>query len=410
MTEQAARADALHTTLSKLVLSGADVDRIGSEVSRMLGIGIVVTSTDGRERGGALTDEQREGLAEQGLVDETGRLRVERISPSCPHRDGEVRVLSVPSGGPDLARLICISPDHELEVADIQALERTAIVVALLVTRQRAVALVENKYRGDFLRDVFLGRGGDAAVLVEHAHTVGWELDRPAVVISAELDPIPAGEEPVDAPTQGLWQERFAAAWGQVCESRDPSIPTADFFTEVVTLFPVPEKPEDLHAAVKSVVAAVAGDRGGGRRPFSVGVSRVAARVEDLPAAYAQARRANRVGRRLSGGTATTWFDDLGIHRLIALVPDPGEVESFVSDVLGPLAEDTTEAADLRTTLRVLLDTNLNVAEAARQQFFHYNTLRYRITKLEGVLGAFTTDPALRLDIAVALRALELTD
>lgn len=112
------------------------------------------------------------------------------------------------------------------------------------------------------------------------------------------------------------------------------------------------------------------------------------------------------MGRRITGGRSTTWFDELGLHRLIALVPDRAELHAFVTDVLGELAEDTPEAADLRRTLQVLLDTNLNVAEAARLQFFHYNTMRYRVTKLERLLGPFTVDPHLRLDLAVALQVM----
>ena len=137
-------------------------------------------------------------------------------------------------------------------------------------------------------------------------------------------------------------------------------------------------------------------------------MSRVARSLEELPEAYAQARRAVEVGRRVNGPASTTFFDQLGLHRLIALIPDGRELRAFTRDVLGPLAESTTEAADLRETLQVLLDTNFNVAEAARLQFFHYNTMRYRVSKLERLLGPLSTDPHLRLDVAVALRVLEI--
>jgi purine catabolism regulator len=130
--------------------------------------------------------------------------------------------------------------------------------------------------------------------------------------------------------------------------------------------------------------------------------------VSDLPSAYDQARKAVLVGRRMHGPGTVAHFDSLGVHRLLSLVSDADELRSFAAEVLGSLATDTTEAIDLRQTLHTLLDTNCNVAETARALHFHYNTLRYRIGKLEAIVGPFTSDANLRLDIALALRVVQM--
>ena len=402
-----ARVDALHTALTQIVLEGGRLDGIAAEVARVLGVGVAFTSSDGRERAAALSDPARAALSDAELLDPTGRLRVERMDG-----DGRVRVLRVAAGGTDLGRLVCVRVDGPLSDDDVHALERAATVAALLVTREAAITAVENKYQGDFLRELLLRRAADPAYVAEHAETFGWDLTRPVVVVAAEIDPT---DEPASSAQRRQWQERFSAAWRQVADGIAPGIPSVDFSSEVVTLLPVGDGDEPVagDGVVRRAVTGVAGDKGGGRRPFSVGVSRVAHSLEELSEAYAQARRAVEIGRRVRGGGSTTFFDQLGLHRLIALIPDGpegnGELHSFVRDVLGPLADDTTEAGDLRDTLQVLLDTNFNVAEAARVQFFHYNTMRYRVSKLERLLGPLSSDPHLRLDVAVALRVREIT-
>ncbi|WP_139306575.1 PucR family transcriptional regulator [Nocardioides exalbidus] len=405
------RADALHTALSHIVLEGGDLAAIAEAVGDALGCGVVFTSTDGRERAAHLDDAQRDALATADLWDQTGRLRVERIDPDgTAVGDGEALVRRVVAAGVDLARLVALRPDGRIHASDVHALERAAIVAALLVTRVEAITAVENKYRGDFLRDVFLGRAGEDDYVAEHAQAFGWQLGRPVVVVVATLDPDAMAALHPGPEERRAWQDRFANAWRQVAAAADDSIASVAFSREVVTLVPlVPSSDVQAgHAAVDRIVEAVRGDRGGGRIAFSAGVSRVADGLGELPEAFRQAQRAVEIGRRVHGGGSVTRFDQLGLHRLLALVPDGAELTAFASDVLGPLAERTPEAADLRETLQVLLDTNFNVAEAARAQFFHYNTMRYRVGKLQRILGPVATDPHLRLDVAVALRALEI--
>ena len=228
---------------------------------------------------------------------------------------------------------------------------------------------------------------------------------RHLVVLVAELDP---GQSVLPASQHALRpaRERFAAAWQTVVASRDRTNAVAGFNQEVVVVLKTGDDPDHL---VRSLIAEVSGTGGGGRRTFSTGVSRRVAAVADLPAAYEEARRAVRMGRRLNGPGSVAHFDALGVYRLLSLVPDPDELRDFASQTLKGLAADgDPDAEDLRATLEVLLDTNLNVAEAARRLHFHYNTLRYRIGKIERLVGPFMERPDLRLDLSVALRILHM--
>lgn len=399
----------LQDALTRLLLDGGTLEALTTELAANLGAGIAVTSTDGRVRAACLDDEQTTAMEMSGLIDATGRLRVERASgDGAPVGDtGLMITLPIVAAGVDLARLICVHP-RVPDVEERTALRRAADLTALLMTREQAVNAVENKYRGDFLRDVFARRAGAEEYVVQHAGSFGWDLSRPMVVVAAEIEPPTEDELPVSSDQRRRWQERFAAAWWQVGREIATGVASVDFSSEVISLLPVADG-SPVVELVERAVTRVAGDKGGGRRRFTVGVSRITDSVGGLPTAYAQARRALEVGRRVRGTSSVTHFDQLGLHRLLALIPNPAELDDYARDVLGELADDTAEAADLRTTLQILLDTNFNVAEAARLQFFHYNTMRYRLAKLERLLGPLAADPHLRLDIAVALRALEIS-
>jgi len=402
----AARSDEVHRALVSVVLEGGDLSDLAAELAAILGGPVVVTTPDGRVVAQAGDSDELARIGASAAFDRSGRFRVE-AEPEGTRDDppGPRAVVPIVAGRVDHGRIVTFSRTP-ISDTDVHCLERAATVAALAITKGLAVAAVESKYRADFLRDLLTDRIDDLPGAVAHARSLGWHVERPMAVLVAELDP---GQVP--ASLSGLElrpvQERFAAAWQTVMRMRDPLAPVASFNNEVVVLL-APAPNGDLTRIVAELDRQVAGDRGGGRHSFSLGVSRVATDPSELPRAYEQARTAVRIGRRLTGPGARSTFDRLGAYRLLALIPDNGELRGYVADVLGELAGDTTEAADLRHTLEVLFDTNCNVAETARRLHFHYNTLRYRIEKLERIVGPFTTNPALRLDLALALRVRQM--
>ncbi len=368
------RSEEVHRALVAVVLDGGDLNDLAAELARILGGPVMITTGEGAV------------AARAG-----GEAASEAVRTDVPIVAGRV----------EHGHIVAFSP-VPLRDTDVHVLERAATVAALAVTKRLAVAAVESKYRADFLRDVLTGRVPDVPAAVRYARTLGWEIERPLVAVVAELDPDGA---PVREPRPVT--ERFVAAWHAVVRTRDRGAAFASFNHEVVALLCVPAD-GDLERLAVDLHRRVRADLGTGRAPFSVGVSRVAAAPEELPAAYEQARKAVRIGRRLHGNGARASFDRLGVHRLLSLITDQSELRGFAEEMLGELARDTAQAKDLRHTLEVLLDTNGNVAQAARALHFHYNTMRYRIYKLEKMLGPFMTSAALRLDLSLALRVLEL--
>lgn len=411
--EVLAQADELHQAISAIVLGGGGLPQIAEEVSRLLDCAVLITTPDGRVLADQGEDPHRAAISAADLFDASGRVRIERLrmgvhSVTAGPQAGWAAVTSIVAGGVDHGRILAYRLGSGLPSSCLQALERVAIVAALTITKELAVAAVEGKFRGDYLRDVLTGLLPADDQVVEHCRSLGWEIDRPMVVLVAELDPaeLPQRVSDVAAVVHRSQHERFASAWQQVVRARDKTAPVVAFSHEIVALLPVGSA--DSTRVVDEVVAAVTGDRGGGRQSFCAGVSRLVSAPVEIAAGYAQARKAVRVGRRVHGHGSVSHFDSLGVHRLLSLVPDTAELKSFATEVLAELAADTADAADLRTTLQTLLDTNLNVAETARLLHFHYNTLRYRIGKLERIVGPFTTDPHLRLDVALALQVVQM--
>ena len=402
-------ADRLHRALTAIVLEGGDLPQIAQEFAALFQTAVLICTPDGRVQAVAGLPADTAALMALPLFDPTGRFRTERLrdglQPAPDGHRGEFAVAPVVAGGTGHGLIAAYSRGGGLESVTLQALQRAATVAALAITKQLAVSAVESKFRGDFLRDALSGSAGPPEQVIAHCAQLGWDVDRPLAVLVARLDepllppasPRMAGRTPED---------RLTAAWQQVVRAHDPVAPVVGFSHEVVVLLPVGGQP--VADTVAGLVSQVTGDRGGGRRSFSAGVSRVIDSVADLPGAYDQARKAALVGQRTRGPGTVAHFDGLGVHRLLSLVSDTGELRSFAAEVLGPLAADQGDSADLRRTLQVLLDANCNVAEAARELHFHYNTLRYRIGKLEGMIGPFTTDPHLRLDVALALRVLQM--
>jgi PucR family transcriptional regulator, purine catabolism regulatory protein len=228
-------------------------------------------------------------------------------------------------------------------------------------------------------------------------------------VVVAELDPVD-GDGRSELEERRL-RARLTDAWTSAVRACDPGAAVAGFASEFVAIVGAPPEVDAAETGTPLVETIAAGLTQRSRHPLSFGVSRPVAMATELAQAYDQATKAMQIGRRIHGPGGITRFDTLGVYRLLSLIDDVEELRSFAYESLGSiLTLEPPERDDLLQTLEVLVECNLNVARAARRLYFHYNTLRYRIIKLERLLGPFTTDPNLCLQIELALQIIHIRE
>ena len=318
---------------------------------------------------------------------------------------GEYAVAPIMAGDQRHGWLVAVHRSGTMVLGAGGVLERAAVVAALSVIRHQAVHSVELRFQGDLVRRMVSGGLRHTERALAQTRSFGWRLDGPVVVLVTATE---IAADPAADPTKALdLLDRLADGWRSALEAEVPGAAVAGLSTEIVTVLPLDGRtPEELSALVSAVTSRVNARLRRVGRLLGTGIGRPAGSLSVLGEAYQHAQRALGVGQEIHGSSSVTHFDQLGVFRLLSLIPDSTELRSYVDEVLGPLADASDpDSADLRETLRVLLETNLNVAESARRLHFHYNTMRYRIGKLERLLGPFTTDPTLRLNLLLALHA-----
>ncbi len=407
------RAEEIHRVFMQIVLHGGGLPEITDKLSQLIEGAVVVLDDEDRVLAASRLDEVRDSLASAGLLASDGRIvagdaLVPRTRVQATRGVGWA-VAPVLAGSMRHGRILAVQGDRPLRDDVLIALERAATVVALDATKKLAVTAVERKFRSDFLHELLSGRARSLPEVLNRSRSLGWDLERPLIVVVAELEPLPDGQRP-DVEEQRL-RARLTDAWTSAVRGCDPGAAVAGFASEFIAVVGVEEDRDPAEAAGSLARAIANGLAQRSRHLLSLGVSRPVGTPGELAIAYDQATKALQIGRRIHGPGAVTRFDSLGVYRLLSLIDDAEELRSFAYECLGPLLTlDRPERDDLLQTLEALVECNLNVARAARRLYFHYNTLRYRIVKLERLLGPFTTDSNLCLQIELALQIIRIRE
>lgn len=143
----------------------------------------------------------------------------------------------------------------------------------------------------------------------------------------------------------------------------------------------------------------------------SIGISRFNRDIKKLAKGQKQATSALKYGRMLTKGSAIWHYDDLGVYRILCEFDKEAELQDYYDDTIARLvAYDQEHKTELVKTLVAYFDNDCSLQKAADELFVHYNTMRYRIERINEVAGLDVFNSNDRLNLQVGLKIGQLLE
>jgi purine catabolism regulator len=265
-----------------------------------------------------------------------------------------------------------------------------------VLLKEQAVREAQQTLRGDFFAQLLRAGGERDSLLLERAHSVGYQFDKPHQILFVLAKPDANATLSQMATRVDRWL-KGQGVWGLAV-------------TRERGLAMLIEARSD-HTG-QTLAERMVAELSGAGQVLIVGVGRSVVGDEALRRTYAEAREAAEIGERLSkraNGTVeprAVFFGQLGLlDWLYHLSPDILAANSYLKTIQSLAEHDRKTNGDLVRTLDAYLEHGGALAEAASALTVHRNTLLYRIGRIEEITGMDLKDPTQRLNLHVALKA-----
>ncbi|MBO0655316.1 PucR family transcriptional regulator [Streptomyces triculaminicus] len=288
--------------------------------------------------------------------------------------------------------VLAVGTDEPLGTAERYAVHSAIALLTLTTERSRALQDAEQRLGAAVLGMLLAGEP-------EHARAVAGELYggllegpfRILVAVAAETDP--HGELSALADAAETAASRAAEPVLVVPESGRVVVLAVDGGAAVTACTDRAREAEARRAS---------GGERGGPAPMSVGLS-APTTAEAAGAAFHQAEQALSVARRR--GRVLVGHEEVAAGSVLPLLADDA-VRAFADGMLRALYEhDATGRGDLVASLRAWLARHGQWDAAAADLGVHRHTLRYRMRRVEEILGRSLDDPDARMELWLALKA-----
>lgn len=293
---------------------------------------------------------------------------------------------------------------------DILTLERAATIAALEFTKRKAIYEIEKSYHNDFLEILLSSDFDDIEEVINRGRVFNVNLDRPTAVIIINDNSISEIRE-IDRSmvmNGSRSKEDLLQAVNRYFKLSGISNLIAGIKGNNIVLITGTDytHPSDFKDTVTNLLKYLK-DSVTSNLQINIGVGRAQSDIRQISRSFEEAREALKISQ-LSDQSSVVFFDNLGFYKILS-EKNRSDLELYVEELLKPVFDyDHNKKGDLLKTLETYYETNRNLKLTSTKLYTHYNTVLYRIKKIEELTGVSLNNPEESLNFEIAINILKL--
>lgn len=306
--------------------------------------------------------------------------------------------------------LVAFGVKRDLNHYDALYLETTSSIVALEFLKRISVQEVENKYKAEFFEDLISFDEKRKQKAIERANYYRFDKDAFYSIFTIRLSKADASATTSDEEYNQIITKAMYMV-DMVCreEGRTYIIASKGKKINVLFMWKNMEDHRKFSARISNSIKESL-DQKVAQSHYRVGIGRVYKGIDQVYKSLKDAEKAVEAAKTYVNQQIID-FDTLGIYKIFCQDHLKDELHSFYRTTLEPLViYDRKRDTELVKSLIIYFETNGNLKKMSEMLFTHYNTVLYRINRIQEITGKDLENEGDRYGLQTALKIMKILD
>lgn len=286
-------------------------------------------------------------------------------------------------------------------------LERVVTAAALQIQNERIAIETEQRLKGELLEQLLKREDLDVKEIYNRFSYLGYDLSIPHYILHIEMESNQDNEETV----LGNDDLSIRNKLNHFFQEKNKYEMNMLILTKWNKAQMIVSKPfiDKNNQTIFQFAQSLLRELDHHKRHIYIGVSEETNSIQDFHRRAKEAKQAAKIAKLRTDQSSVLLASDLGHLSLLLYAREPNELKRFAEENLQPILDyDQTRNAELLQTLFHYSQNEFNVHKTAREMCISISGMRYRLRKIEELIGTDLSNSNNRFSVQLSLQILLL--